>query len=114
MEPQTELERLIAEQKADDTYSVKSEFRNTIPLEDIDSLLGMEPDGEIVSFERHPKGSVLVGTASWHGTSGGYTRNGCRCPACTQANTDDWRARYAKNRDEINRKRRERRKKGTA
>lgn len=91
----TELEQLIEEQQADDTEVVKPEFRGQVPFTDgISNRIGMWQDGEIESFEsRPPKGTLLIGTAAYHGTYAGYTRNGCRCKPCTAANTEYRRQR---------------------
>ena len=91
----TELEELMEAQRADDTHTITPEFRDQVPLtEGIANRIGMEPDGEIVSYEaRPPRGTLLVGTASWHGTYGGYTRRACRCEPCTKANSDYRRQR---------------------
>lgn len=91
MDSQDELERLIAEQAADGaSFTVKPEFREQVPFTDgIANLVGMQPDGEIVSFEpRPPKGTLLVGTATWHGTYGGYKNHRCRCEPCRGANAE--------------------------
>ena len=95
METQTELDALIEAQKADDNETISPEFRGQVAFtEGLANRIGMEMDGEIVSYEeRPPKGTVLIATASWHGTYGGYTRQGCRCDRCTCANTQYRRKR---------------------
>lgn len=85
----TELEALIAEQEADDTYAVSPE-RNVMPFTDgIANSIGMQLDGELVSFEHlnRPHGLVLREPATYHGTDGGYTNNRCRCVPCRDAHS---------------------------
>ena len=74
----------------DDRETVRPEFRDQIPLTDgITNRIGMEIDGEIVSYEpRPPKGALLIGAAPWHGTRGGYQNYKCRCVPCTGAQRD--------------------------
>jgi len=88
-----ELERLIEAQRRDDAaLSIAPEFRGQVPLSSaIENTIGYE-DGEIVTFHpRPPRGTLLVGTASFHGTRSGYVR-GCRCVHCKAANTQYIRA----------------------
>ena len=95
METLDELDRLVAEQKQDDTDTIKREFHGQVPFTNgIANCIGMDTDGEIVTFfARPPKGTLLVGTAAWHGTRNGYTNHKCRCEPCTEANTDYFQAR---------------------
>lgn len=78
---------LLDEQTADDTDGMKPEFRKQTPLTgDIENRIGMEINGEIVSYEpRPPRGSVLIGTAPWHGSTTGYRNHRCRCAPCRAA-----------------------------
>lgn len=96
-----ELERLIAEQEADDTDFVRPELQ-AVSLEAVGEYIGGndtyfsgtedehysfgDEDNGIYSFLEPQKGDVLVGGASWHGTFHGYTRRRCRCKPCTEAN----------------------------
>lgn len=84
------LEQLIAEQQADDTSVVKPEWPEQVPFTDgLANCIGMESDGEIVTnWPRPPRGTLLVGTAEWHGTYYGYTRMGCRKECCRAAKRD--------------------------
>ena len=90
MEAQTELDQLIAEQQQDDTDTIKREFRGQVPFTNgIANCIGMDTDGEIVTYwPRPPKGTLLVGTAPWHGTYGGYKNHKCRCIPCKAANAE--------------------------
>lgn len=92
---ETELDRLVAEQKADDTETIKPEFREQVPFtRGIANCIGVEFDGEIITlWPRPPKGTLLIGDAPWHGTRGGYTNHACRCMPCREANTDYQRRR---------------------
>lgn len=84
---ETELDRLIAEQNRDDTDTISPEFRNQVPLTSgLANCVGYE-DGQIVTFyPRPPKGTLLIGTATYHGTRSGYKNHGCRCAPCKGAN----------------------------
>lgn len=88
MEAQSELERLIEEQERDCSDTIRPEFYEQVPLtEGIANCIGMEMDGEIVSrLPRPPRGTLLVGSAPWHGTRGGYENHKCRCDKCRDAN----------------------------
>lgn len=94
METQSELDRLMAEQRQDDTGTIKPEFRGQVPFtRGIANCIGIDTDGEIVTYwPRPPKGTLLVGSAPWHGTYGGYKNHKCRCVPCRAANAE--RARY--------------------
>lgn len=96
-----ELERLIAEQEADDTDFVRPEPQ-AVSLEAVGEYIGGndtyfsgaedehysfgDEGNGIYSFLEPQKGDVLVGGASWHGTRHGYTRKRCRCQRCSEAN----------------------------
>ena len=91
-----ELALLIEEQRADDTHIVRPDrvMRYGLRLDhqtdndkDLSNLIGVDEDGEVVSFIRAERGEILVGAAPWHGTEDGYTNHRCRCPRCRQANT---------------------------
>lgn len=86
-EGQVELSELIAEQKADDTHQIMPEFSGSVPLDSIEEHLGVTPDGERADFLPRQRGTVLSGTASWHGTNHGYTRQKCRCSRCRAAHS---------------------------
>ena len=83
----SEIEELIEEQQRDDTHRVKPEFRSQVPLTNgVANHIGIDQEGEIVTYwPRPPKGTLLVGHAAWHGTTGGYRNHGCRCNPCTEA-----------------------------
>lgn len=85
-----ELEALIAEQRSDDTDVIKPEFPEQVPFTSgLANCIGTDEDGEIVAcWPRPPKGTLLVGTAIWHGTYYGYKRKKCRCQPCTGANRE--------------------------
>lgn len=99
----SELERLVAEQQADDTFFARPEPQS-VSLENVDEYIGAsdtyfagsedeeysfgdEPDG-VYSFLEPQKGEILVAGASWHGTPYGYRRKKCKCVPCTEANRD--------------------------
>lgn len=97
-ERQAELERLIEEQRRDDTHIVYPDGRLQIPLDapfingsdgsgfdGFSNLVGVDDEGEVISFIRERRGSVLNGDAIYHGTAGGYGNHGCRCPRCKKA-----------------------------
>lgn len=98
--PEQELERLIREQEADDTPLVRPEGRLTFSLDatwntqdpggddSFANLIGITEQGEIISFIRPARGEVLNGTASYHGTDGGYTNQRCRCTKCRKAHSE--------------------------
>jgi hypothetical protein len=83
-----ELSELISEQKADDTHQVMPEFPGSVPLDSIEEHLGVTPDGQRADFLPRQRGTVLSGTASWHGTNHGYTRQRCRCVRCKGAHAE--------------------------
>lgn len=96
----SELERLIAEQEADDTDFVRPEPQ-TVSLEAVGEYIGgndtyfadtendhysfgNEVNG-VYSFLDPQKGDVLVGSASWHGTLHGARNKKCKCVKCVEA-----------------------------
>lgn len=100
MEPsESELERLIAEQSADDTYFARPEQQN-VSLETVSEYVGIsdtyfagtddehysygDEDQGVYSFLKPERGTVLVEGASWHGTRYGYERKSCRCNRCKE------------------------------
>lgn len=85
LQERAELDALIAEQSADDNYTIVPEFRNSIPLESAAPYLGVTSDGAIIDFKGHERGSVLVSGATWHGTVTGYINHRCRCRPCKDA-----------------------------
>jgi len=95
LQERAEIDRLVEEQQRDDRDYIAPEFRDTVPIDELDNLLGVSPDGGIVSFEKHEKGSVLTGSAVYHGTFGGYTNHKCRCVRCRYANAEHQRKRRA-------------------
>ena len=95
LQERAEIDHLVEQQQRDDRDYVAPEFRDMVPIDEMENLLGVADDGEIVSFERHEKGSVLTGYAVYHGTFGGYTNHKCRCPRCKAANTEHQRKRRA-------------------
>lgn len=101
MTPEEELELLIAEQQADDVYTI-SPPHGQVSLDAaapdgkgiVADLIGVTEDGEIVSFFR-PVSLLADVTQTPHGY-GGYTKYGCRCLKCRKANADyrrEYRAR---------------------
>ena len=96
-----ELELLIAQQASDDTHYARPEFRDVIRLDAstvtsdrfdtggvLSDLIGVDDDGEVLSFLRPMKGSVLNGGAAYHGTEDGYVNHRCRCKRCRTAHTE--------------------------
>lgn len=85
-----ELDRLTADQERDDTQTIKPEFIEQVPFTDgLANCIGVDEEGQIVTnWPRPPKGTLLVGTAAWHGTYGGYKNYKCRCVPCRRANKD--------------------------
>ena len=109
MTPEEELEQLIAEQKADDTHIVRPDrqarygYSLDATWQNSDSggetsfanVIGVDMEGEVVSFIKHRKGSILTGSAEWHGTEDGYSNHLCRCARCRAANAAANRRRKA-------------------
>lgn len=99
LEEHRELDRLIAEQEADDTLSIlhdEAGHRDDITVEGLDNILAQDENGELVTFFPRERATVLVGGASHHGTLAGYTKHGCRKPCCKDvwnAYMRDYRAR---------------------
>lgn len=89
LEEQLELERLIAEQEKDDSTVVFGEkgHEHDVSIEGMENALTVDGDGEVVVSLPRERGSILVGAATWHGTRAGYTKHGCKCIPCTEANT---------------------------
>ena len=87
----TELDRLIAEQRRDDTHYVRQRDISLQTILNRDSglmlgdLIGIAEGGELVNFAR-----ICNEPVPWddipHGTPGGYTNWKCRCSRCTAAN----------------------------
>lgn len=85
----SELDLLIAEQEADDTHIVRPEFREQIPLtEGLSNCIGVDGGEIVTNLPRPARGSLLIGTATWHGTNGGYQNHKCRCVPCKSAHAD--------------------------
>ena len=97
----SELDDLIAEQKADSDHFVRPEDQ-TVSLESVGEFIGTtdtyfagtedeqysfgdEPNA-VYSFLEPRRGDVLIEGASWHGTIHGYKRKKCRCGRCSEAN----------------------------
>lgn len=103
MTPEQELELLIAEQATDDTYFIGKPAgeigwdgpapgsRNGGNVED---FVGVDLEGEIVSFLPRPEESVF-GVSLAHGTRSTYENLRCRCLACRAANAAYRRQRRA-------------------
>lgn len=94
-----ELDLLIAEQERDDTNIVYAENRIFLDAqfvmgdgeaEGFSNLIGVDQEGEIISFIRPRRGDVLTTGKSWHGTIGGYSNYKCKCARCKAA----WSAHY--------------------
>ena len=93
MTPEQELELLIAEQQADDTYYVdrrEGEVSLDAPSPDgkssLGDLIGVDEDGELIVFFRPYSDTAFDTQKSQHGTLYGYRRLGCRCVPCKRAN----------------------------
>jgi hypothetical protein len=87
VQERAEIERLFEEQLKDDTSFVSPEFNtlDTIPIETLVDSLAVAPDGEIVMFGQKEKGTVLIGSAAYHGTVSGYVNHKCKCDRCKGA-----------------------------
>jgi hypothetical protein len=87
LQERAEIDRLLEEQRKDDTSFVSPEFNtlDTVPIETLADALAVGPDGEIVMFGQKEKGSVLTGAAAYHGTASGYRHHKCRCERCKAA-----------------------------
>lgn len=88
MTREEELARLVAEQEADDTPMCAPERAGDTSFQanpGLANMLAYDEAGEPISFVKHEKGTILVGGADWHGTTGGYNNHKCRCDRCTQA-----------------------------
>lgn len=92
MTPEQELELLIAEQKADDTYFIDrpaGEISIDAPAPNgegtIGDMIGYDEEGELVVFMPLPPTSSPIGNASQHGTIYAYARLKCKCRPCKNA-----------------------------
>ena len=104
MTPEQELEYLIAEQAADDTYRLDprggdisldaaADAIGYDPWDLVDAAidLGLEPAevayaGELVNTLRPRRGDILVDPSKTpHGTHNAYRNYKCRCPKCRAA-----------------------------
>ena len=103
MTREEELQRLIEEQRKDDTYEVRPERHVSFSLDatlpgstelTFADVVGIDVDGQVRIFAPRPMGHVLVGSKIPHGTSGGYTNWKCRCASCRKAHTAEWMRRY--------------------
>lgn len=93
MTPEQELELLIAEQHADDTYYVdrhEGEISLDAPSPDghstLGDMIGVDEDGELIVFFSAHSGTAFDTQRSQHGSLYGYRRLGCRCAPCKRAN----------------------------
>lgn len=103
MTPEQELELLIAEQQADDTYFIDrpaGEISLDAPSPDgrstISDLIGVDEEGNLVVFFRPHSDTAFDVQKMQHGTIYGYRRLRCRCFRCTTAQAiavADYRAR---------------------
>lgn len=91
LQERAEIDALWTEQQRDDVPYVTPECRDMVRLDALDDYVGLE-DGELVTFEpgrrgntSNERGRVLVGTATWHGTTSGYVNHKCRCQPCRDA-----------------------------
>lgn len=86
LEEQLELDRLIAEQQKDDSSVVFGEqgHEHDVSIEGMENAITVE-DGEVVVSLPRERGTVLTGSASYHGTVAGYTKQKCRCEKCRAA-----------------------------
>jgi len=85
LQERAEIDRLVEEQLKDDTDFIEPQFPNTVSTDVLDDLLGITGDGEVISFKRAERGSILTGAASWHGSTSGYVNHKCRCRPCKDA-----------------------------
>lgn len=108
LEEQLELERLIEEQEKDDSNVIYGEkgHEHDVSIDGLENHLVQNEDGEPeVLSPPHPvpsgmgptghgaprgrvKGTILIGSAAYHGTLAGYTKHRCRCERCTIAHRD--------------------------
>ena len=87
LQERAEIDRLVEEQRKDDTNFISPEFTtlDTVPIETLEDFLAIGPEGELVRFNQREKGTVLVGTAAYHGTASGYVHHKCKCVRCKSA-----------------------------
>lgn len=86
LQERAEIDRLVDEQLKDDTYFIPTEFPvDTVPIESLSETLAQTEDGEIIHLASREKGTVLVGTAPYHGTVSGYVNHKCKCGRCKGA-----------------------------
>jgi hypothetical protein len=107
MTPEEELELLIAEQQADDTFFVDrpaGEISLDAPAPNgegtIGDMIGYDEEGELAVFMPLPPASSPIGNASQHGTIYAYKRLECRCVPCKAANAAYLAAYRKRRRDE--------------
>lgn len=86
MTPEQELELLIREQEADDTYFIDRPADH-VSLDVVRDLIMVDPEtGElIVDFPLPP--TPPLANAHQHGTNYGYMHLKCRCRPCKDANS---------------------------
>lgn len=92
MTPEEELQLLVQEQKADDTYIV---YRPnwTVSLDGpatgaegiVSDYLGTDEDGELINFLPRERSALTMPALIPHGTLGGYNNHKCRCCKCRAA-----------------------------
>ena len=103
MTPEQELELLVREQQADDTYFIdrkEGEISLNAPTPDgrvsMGDLIGVGEEGETLVFFRPHSDTRFDDQKTQHGTIYGYRRLRCRCVPCTVAQSKavrEYRAR---------------------
>lgn len=98
MTREEELERLIAEQAADDTYVIRGES-STVNIDSVSNFLTTD-DGGVVCNIPPRRGTILKPPIRedepWHGTFDGYNNHRCRCARCRAFKAQkqrEWRER---------------------
>lgn len=99
LQERAEIDRLVEEQRKDDTSFISTEFPvDTVPIETLVDSLSLTEDGEIAYVGSREKGTILIGTAPWHGTTSGYVNHKCRCQPCKTAQATRVRKQRARRR----------------
>jgi hypothetical protein len=102
MTREEELELLIAEQAADDTYHIRQpegvlSLQSAAPAAfegTIEDYIGVDETGSLVSFLPRVEES-LFSVGFVHGTLTAYKKRKCRCTKCRAANAE-WKRNHAR------------------